>query len=495
MKNADDNSNNRLEQREPYTEERQRKHAARMRILIPVCAACCVALLGLGIWKSGLLRKNPETNSTDNKTVQTTVTPGDRNNSTPTQCETNNTPAPTEPAPAEPTPTDIPLKLETSRELTVSSSGEPVETREMDDSFRAAYEKFAYKLFAQLPEGKTRMISPFSIYVALSMLADGADGDTLAQLDELLGLTAEERNAYLAGWLQKLEGDTSFTNADSVWINEKLKSFVPKDFLDTCAQYFKAAVFSTPMNDSTMDDVNAWVRAKTRNRIDKIMDEISRYTATILTNAITLDAKWEAEFDEERTAKDTAFEKTDGTIKKVDMMYGYLTDGYFENELATGFIKPYKGGEFSYIALLPKRDYDMNMNVSIDQLLASLSPESIRSLMDNKYEGEIYLGVPKYEAEYSIELSDVLKQLGVTDAFDDEKANLSRMVEDLPVYVSKVTHKTYISVDEKGTQAAAVSQVETLWKSMPPQVILNRPFVYMIVDSDGLPVFLGTFEG
>lgn len=468
--------------------------AVKMRVLISVCAVCCVALLGFGVWKSGLLRKNPGTDNTDNKTVKTTITPGETSNKTPTPGDTNTTPTPTEPAPAEPTPTDIPLELETSEELTVSSSAEPVETKTMDDSMRTAYSTFAYKLFAQLPEGKTRMISPFSIYVALSMLADGADGNTLAQLDELLGLTAEERNAYLAGWLQDLEGNTSFTNADSVWLSEGSKSLVSKDFLDTCAQYFKAAVFSTPMDDSTINDINAWVKAKTRNMIDKIMDEIAPLTAMILTNAITLDAKWEEEFDEENTVKDEAFEKADGTTGSVDMMYGYLTDGYLENDLATGFIKPYKGGKFSYVALLPKWDYDRNANVSLEQLLASLSPESVRSLLDNKHKGEIYLGVPKYEAKYSIELKDVLKQLGVTDAFD-EKANFSRMGEALDVLVGKVTHKTFISVDEKGTQAAAVSQVELVWKSMPPYVILNRPFVYMIVDSDGLPIFLGTYEG
>lgn len=226
--------------------------AVKMRVLISVCAVCCVALLGFGVWKSGLLRKNPGTDNTDNKTVKTTITPGETSNKTPTPGDTNTTPTPTEPAPAEPTPTDIPLELETSEELTVSSSAEPVETKTMDDSMRTAYSTFAYKLFAQLPEGKTRMISPFSIYVALSMLADGADGNTLAQLDELLGLTAEERNAYLAGWLQDLEGNTSFTNADSVWLSEGSKSLVSKDFLDTCAQYFKAAVFSTPMDDSTI---------------------------------------------------------------------------------------------------------------------------------------------------------------------------------------------------------------------------------------------------
>ena len=491
MKSSDEMINDLFKRRDQYTEDKKRKRAARMRVLIPVCATCCVLLLGFGVWKSGLLRRNPGTNNGGNMTGQTTVTPGETNN-TPAPTEANNTPTPTV-ANNTPTPTDIPLELDKSQELTASSSGAAPETKKMDDTMRTAYETFAYKLFAQLPEGESRkMISPFSIYVALSMLADGADGDTLAQLDELLGLTAEERNAYLAGWLQDLEGNTSFTNADSVWINEKLKSNVPKDFLDICAQYYKSAVFSTPMDDSTVEDVNAWVKAKTRNMIDKLIDEISPLTATILMNAITMDAKWEEEFDEKETRK-YDFMKEDDTIEEVDMMFGDQTGGYLINDLAYGFIKQYKGGEFSYIALMPRRENE----VSLDQLIASLSPETVRSLIDNQYDHEMTIGIPKYEAEYSIELSDVLKQLGVTDAFDEGKANLSRMIEnfDNNVFVGKVNHKTFISMDEKGTKAAAVTEVGTEWKSGPKWVALDHPFVYMIVDSTGLPIFIGTFEG
>ncbi|MBP5462987.1 MAG: hypothetical protein J6Y20_12830, partial [Lachnospiraceae bacterium] len=289
MKSSDEMINDLFKRRDQYTEDKKRKRAARMRILIPVCAPCCVLLLGFGVWKSGLLRRNPGTNNGGNMTGQTTVTPGETNN-TPAPTEANNTPTPTV-ANNTPTPTDIPLELDKSQELTASSSGAAPETKKMDDTMRTAYETFAYKLFAQLPEGESRkMISPFSIYVALSMLADGADGDTLAQLDALLGLTAEERNAYLAGWIQDLEtirrsSETMFTNADSVWINEKLKSNVPKDFLDICAQYYKSAVFSTPMDDSTVEGINAWAKAKTADMIDEIIEELDPYTVMVLMNA------------------------------------------------------------------------------------------------------------------------------------------------------------------------------------------------------------------
>ena len=497
MKSSDEQTNDSFEQNNPNTKDNKRNRAAGIKVLIPVCATCCVALLVLGIWKSGLLRRNPGTNNTDGKAGQATVTPGETI-TTPTPTDTNTTPTPTvSTATPTPTPTEIPVELEKAQELTAGSAGEPADIRKMDDTMRTAYETFAYKLFAQLPKGESRMISPFSVYVALSMLANGADGETLAQLDELLGLTAEERNAYLAGWLGELEAfrdssDTLLANANSVWIHEGLESEVHKDFLDICAQYFKAGFFSAPMDDSTVRDVNGWVKAKTRNMSDQLLKKVSPLTATILLNAITFDAKWQEEFDDTLT-RDAFFYKADGTTVTVDMMEGDVADGYLENMLATGFIKTYKGGAFSYIALVPKRDVE---EVSLDQLLASLSPESIRSLIDNKYDETCVVYMPKYESDYGLNLVDVLKELGVTDVFD-EKADLSRMIgepED-DICVSSVIHKTHISVDAKGTQAAASTAVISEWKSGPPCVILDRPFVYMIVDSEGLPIFIGTYEG
>ena len=207
MKSSDDVINDQFERKEQYDADKKRKRAARMKVIIPVCAVCCAVLLCVGVWKSGLLRKIIGTNSTDNKTGQTTVTPGEPSSNQPTSTVTTPTDTPTVTPTATPmaTPTIAPPELEGATNLTEGSSGTPAKTKEMDNAMRKAYGTFAYKLFAELPEGKTRMISPFSVYVALSMLANGAEGETLAQIDELLGLTAEERNAYLAAWIKDLK--------------------------------------------------------------------------------------------------------------------------------------------------------------------------------------------------------------------------------------------------------------------------------------------------
>ena len=172
MKSSDDVINDLFERKEQYDADKKRKRAARMKVIIPVCAVCCAVLLGVGVWKSGLLRKITGTNSTDNNTVQTTVTPGESNSNQATPTVTTSVTATPTAAPTA-TPTEVPLELEGSKNLTSGSSGAPAALKAMDDVMRTAYETFAYKLFAQLPEGKTRMISPFSVYVALSMLANG----------------------------------------------------------------------------------------------------------------------------------------------------------------------------------------------------------------------------------------------------------------------------------------------------------------------------------
>ncbi|MBP5354454.1 MAG: serpin family protein [Lachnospiraceae bacterium] len=460
MKSSDEMINDLFERREQYTADKKRKRAARLKVLIPVCAACLVALIGAGIWKSGLLRRNPGTDTGKD-------TPEKR------------------------------LETLTAKDLTAGSSGSAPATKTMGVDMRMAYEEFAYKLFAQLPEGKTRMISPFSIYVALSMLANGAEGETLAQLDELLGLTAEERNAYLAAWIADLtkggDGATTFSNADSLWIYDAMESGVPKEFLDICAQYYRAAVYSTPMDDSTVADINAWVKAKTMDMIDELIDSLPANTAMVLMNAIALDAAWEDEFDKADTKKDCTFTRSDGTTEKVDMMYALQEYGYMENDLAIGFSKKYKGFEFTFMALLPRE------GVTLHELLTSLTPQFVHGLRNSstRYLDKVHIAMPKYEQEYSLNLNDILKNLGMTDAFDGGKADFHRLMTGPDVWVDSVSHKTHIKVDEKGTQAEAATDVIMSYRGIVKEyyVTLDRPFVYMILDSDGLPIFIGTYEG
>ncbi|MBO4767759.1 MAG: serpin family protein [Lachnospiraceae bacterium] len=375
------------------------------------------------------------------------------------------------------------------------TSGTTPEGKPMDANMKKAYENFSYNLFRKL-EGGTKMVSPFSLYAALGMFSNGAAGNTLAEINAMLGLTDAERNEYLTAWINSLtaevEDGAKFTNADSVWIREDRAPQVPKDFLRVCADYYKSEVFAAKMNQGTVEDVNEWVNLHTKGMIKKLLDKPNPAMAMLLLNAISLEAEWVEPFNTESIHKDADFKHADGTVKKVDMMNGEADHIFLENELVTGFVKSYKGGQFRYIALLPKE------GVSMETLVNSLGAGSLDALMETKKSGKVYVSIPRYEEEYTVQLADILKTLGMKDAFDANAADLSRLCSS-PTVVDSVLQKTFISVDNKGTRAAAVTAIavaDAAFSEPEPvyTVRLDRPFLYMITDGNNLPIFLGTYE-
>ena len=391
-----------------------------------------------------------------------------------------------------------------STELTGGTSGGAVTTNPMDETMKRTYEAFAYKLFRELQSGQTRMISPFSVYTAFGMLGNGAAGETETQMNAALGLTPEARNAYLAAWIDALvnqpAGEAKFTNADSLWIREDRCKNVSQEFLKICGDYYRAGVFSAKMDPGTVSDINNWVDVNTKGMIKKLFDELSPETAMVLMNAISFEAEWSDPFLTEYIRENAEFTHENGTVSKVALMYGDADGRFLQNSLATGLVKSYKGGKFRYVALLP------NEGVTIDQLIASLQPGSLDTLFAEAKSGDVHVAIPRYE-EISgllillfrnISTIGILKALGMNDAFDPNLANFSKLFS-TPTCISQVLHKTFISVDNKGTKAAAVTAIAVNDCAMADpvpsyNVILNRPFVYMILDENNLPIFLGTYE-
>lgn len=159
---------------------------------------------------------------------------------------------------------------------------------------------------------------------------------------------------------------------------------------------------------------------------------------------------------------------------------------YLENDDMTGFIKHYKGNNFSFVAMLPKDD--------IESFISSLDGEKIQEILENKRTNTVYCKMPKFSYDYGVELNDILISMGMPDAFDREKADFSKL-SDFPQYISQVLHKTHITVDELGTKAGAVTAITNCGSAMPndpKEVVLDRPFFYMITDTaTNLPIFMG----
>ncbi len=351
-----------------------------------------------------------------------------------------------------------------------------------------AVTEFSLNLFRESHrEGENTLLSPLSVLAALGMTANGAAGETLTQFADTLGMSVEDLNA----WLCSLSDDGSLRMANSLWLRDDGKLKVEPSFLETNADYYQADIFKTPFTDETLSEINGWVSQKTENRIPQILDSIPEEAMLYLVNALTFDAKWEEPYKPFQVIEGT-FRTEAGEEQEATYMSCTLSD-YLETDLATGFLKYYENRDYAFAALLPRE------GTTVTELLGSLNGEDLHDLLGNPQEAVVKSSLPKFESAYSTELSDVLKTLGITDAFDPENADFSRLGRSDAgnLYISQVRHKTAITVAEEGTKAAAATIVEMMaGAAFRPDlkfVILDRPFVYMIVDCrDQVPVFIGT---
>ena len=347
---------------------------------------------------------------------------------------------------------------------------------------------FALELFrAGLDAEENTLVSPLSVLAALAMTANGADGETLAQMEEVLGLPADQLSCY---FYDLMDGQTDQLKlANAIWFRDTGLT-VRKEFLETNADYFHADLYQVPMDSGTVSAINSWVKEHTDGMIPEILKDLDQNTVMCLVNALAFDAKWEEVYLEHQVVEST-FTTASGLPRTVEYMRS-TEDAYLEDQYATGFMKYYEGRDYAFAALLP------NEGISIETYLASLTGESLRALLASPQQITTYVTMPKFETEFSIELSEALKSMGMTDAFDVEAADFSRLgtAEDGNIYISQVLHKTFISVAEEGTRAGAATAVVMAEGAAIIEdyrnVVLNRPFVYMIIDcQENVPLFIG----
>jgi len=364
--------------------------------------------------------------------------------------------------------------------------------QEVPASDVAAMTDFGLKLLKQCAGEENVLLSPASILSALGMTANGAKGETLAQFETAFGLPMEALNAALSAVLP--EDDGVFSRANAIWFNARNGLALDHDFLQTNADWYGAGLYSAPFDSGTCDEINRWVSDHTKGMIPKILDQVPEDALMYLVNALAFDGEWTSPYTAEDTWSGT-FTREDGTAQQVDFMHGEEY-AYLDGEKVTGFIKSYTGGKYAFAALLPDR------GVTVEEALDSLTGESLTDLLRNVYGEEVVTALPKFTSDYDVGLEQVLPDLGITDAFDAGLADFSGMgtTEDggPNLFISRVLHKTHIEVDELGTKAAAATVVEMTEGAAaelepPKEVILDRPFIYMIYDQDSdLPLFLGT---
>ncbi|MBR4057447.1 MAG: serpin family protein [Oscillospiraceae bacterium] len=365
------------------------------------------------------------------------------------------------------------------------------------DAGAAAAADFGVKLFQNsMEEGENTLISPLSVLYALAMTANGADGETLAQMEQVLGMDTENLNSYMRAYLDLLPEakDYKLSLANSIWFKDDPNFAVEQSFLQTNADYYGAGAYKAAFDEATKNDINNWVKEHTDGMIPEIIDEIPDEAIMYLVNALAFDAEW-AEVYEEFQIREGSFTTEAGVQQDVDMMHSE-EHAYLEDDMATGFIKYYKDRKYAFAALLP------NEGVSVSEYVSGLSGAHLQELLSAPQDITVYATMPKFETEYSVEMSEVLQEMGMKDAFTWQLADFSRLgsydAEGVNIYINKVLHKTFISVFEQGTRAGAATAVvmEAGGAAMDPEykeVVLDRPFVYMLIDREtNLPFFIGT---
>lgn len=360
------------------------------------------------------------------------------------------------------------------------------------------------------PEGNWS-VSPYSIRLCLAMLANGAKGETQQEL--LSALHIDDLDAFNQSVKELLETYDGYARimslktANSLWLNQSrfdgAGAFLP-DFVQRMDEYFRAEVQEVTDADS-VERVNAWADEKTHGKIPTILTEDNREFATALVNAVYFKAAWASEFNEARTEK-ADFTNADGTTGTVDMMHQTDGFGYYATPGIEALEMPYRNYavdnmEGDNFELFRDADFSMYLIKADDTL-------DVQHFLDNAAftYGDVNASVPKFKVEYSAALDDALQALGVQTAYDPETADLSAMLDPsgLPGqqhFLDTVLHKTYIAVDERGTEAAAVTAAMAGGASEPTRPALVRsfaadsPFWFVIRDNaKGEILFAGRYE-
>lgn len=357
-----------------------------------------------------------------------------------------------------------------------------------------ANNRFAFDLLEELKkseDGENLFFSPTSIHMAFSMTYNGADGETLEEMANVLHIkdfNKEEVNQANASFLSKtLEKDFSATLniANSLWI-QKDYPFL-EEFVTKTKDYYLAEVREMDFLDKkSLDEINGWVEKKTSGKIKKLLDQIRPDTVAYLINAIYFKGDWEYPFEESQTFEDD-FHLADGEKKLHPFMSQMREFPYFEDDFIQGIELPYKDNELSMIVLLPKE------GKTLADLRKQLSFEQWNSWLSQFQETQGRILLPKFTTEYSVTLNDALINLGMPTAFTG-LADFSQMVENDGVYIDEVRHKSFIEVNEKGTEAAASTSVAIVETAAFDQfeMEVNRPFFFAIKDNEsGMILFMG----
>lgn len=359
---------------------------------------------------------------------------------------------------------------------------------------------FGFEIFQKIRQESDKeniMISPLSISVALAMAYNGADGDTKTEMENALklnGLTTEEINAsyqMLIGALQSLDQDVIFEIANAIFYANGFD--VKNGFLDVNKTVYDAEVESLDFGSpSAVNTINDWCAEKTHDKITRIIEQLNPLDRMVLLNAIYFNGIWTNKFDEEGT-KMRHFRKADGSSYETPMMSKEEELDYTANDLFSAVRLPYGTGQYNMVVMRPVE------GKSSQDVIDRLTAQNWKTWNDEFVKTEhVVVTMPRFKYAFEMQLNDMLKQMGMEKAFSTSLADFSK-ISDEYLYISSVIHKSYIDVNETGTEAAAVTSVTFTTTSMPTvekvYFTVDKPFVFAITEKDtGAILFIGEVQ-
>lgn len=396
----------------------------------------------------------------------------------------------------------ITIKVDSNQKQ--NSSTKTAEHNKVENQFAIGVNQFSYQIFEQLENGENVFVSPYSMVMMLSMLDNGAVGQTKEELEKVLGIqNLEQWNIYAKEYmaLHKSENAKVLT-ANSIWLSDQitLSPNADNDFFSPLTQYYGAEKKQMDLTtQEALGQINQWVADKTENMIYPLLNEkLGSDVRMALINAVYFEGKWEKEFQPEDTKKEKFYGK-DKTAT-VDMMHNY--DKKYSYVVKNGMRAlelPYKNSDVVMDILLPEKKGE-NAGIIFSKLSMSQKEEIFAALSkaDSKKIGTLEL--PKFEFEYGIkDIKDSLQEMGIKQAFNPDQADFSHIGPNL--YLQQVLHKAKVQVDETGTKAAGVTMGVVAENCALPKeeekidFIVNKPFVYVIRDTQtGTILFMGEMQ-
>jgi len=408
-------------------------------------------------------------------------------------------------AAATPLPAQHPTLPSATQSVDSNLNIQPVSFKPVDQltpDVSSALSGFSLDLFQRMEAqdaGKNVFISPLSVWLALGMTYNGASGSTaqgFAQALHATGISLDDlnkANAGLMGVLTAADPKVQLSIANSIWMKKEYATAFSKAFLDCDRQYYAAQVQALDFSDAgAADTINNWVSQNTNGNIKKLVDPpVDPSTVMFLINAVHFKAPWKVAFDPKST-RDDVFTTSGGTQAQAKFLYNEDGNvGFTNNDVVAARI-PYASGRLEMVAVMPK-------NQKLADFIKGLTAEKLQSYIDQCGDTPKSLLFPKFTLEYSANLNGALQAMGMQDAFDASKADFTNMSPTMgkQLVISDVKHKSFIQVDEQGTEASAATSVEVRLTAVlvTENLEFTKPFVYIIRDSKtGAMLFMGTME-